>query len=86
MANGLASVVFQSATDPVHNIEQIIEGFTSVAANGDPLSIALLAIGGLLLAFSGGVFGLLTLGGLGSALTRGFTRSPPRTMDSNESH
>ncbi|WP_435361040.1 hypothetical protein [Haloarchaeobius sp. DFWS5] len=78
MTLGLTSVVLQSATDPVHNIEQVIEGFTQVAQNGDPLSLALLAIGGLLITVSAGGFGLLALGGLGSGILGGFTRSPPR--------
>ncbi|WP_439028589.1 hypothetical protein [Haloarchaeobius sp. DT45] len=77
MASGLPWAVLQSATDPIHNVEQIIEGFTQVAQNGDPISLVLLAVGGLLTALAAGGFGVLALGGLGSAIVRTFARSPP---------
>ncbi|MCT9095457.1 hypothetical protein [Haloarchaeobius sp. HME9146] len=77
MVSGLPGVVLQSATDPIYNVEQIIEGFTAVAQNGDPLSFVLLAVGGLLTAAAAGGFGVLALGGLGSAIVQSFARSPP---------
>ena len=65
-------------TDPVANVEQLIEGFGQVVANGDPLSIALLIIGGVLTGLAAGAFGLLAAGGLLSGFARSLTREPPR--------
>lgn len=64
--------------DPVANVEQLIEGFGQVAANGDPLSIALLVVGAVLTGLAAGAFGLLAAGGLLSGFVRSLTREPPR--------
>jgi urea transporter len=72
----IETVVLQ--TDPVANVEQLIEGFGQVAANGDPLSIALLVIGAVLTGIAAGGFGLLAAGGLLSGLARALSREPPR--------
>ncbi|MFD1644169.1 hypothetical protein [Haloarchaeobius litoreus] len=64
--------------DPVANVEQLIEGFGQVAANGDPLSIALLVVGAVLTGLAVGAFGVLAAGGLLSGLARSLSREPPR--------
>ncbi|MFC4406509.1 hypothetical protein [Haloarchaeobius iranensis] len=64
--------------DPVANVEQLVEGFGQVVANGDPLSIALLVVGGVLTGLAAGGFGLLAAGSVLSGLARSFSREPPR--------
>ncbi|WP_312909920.1 hypothetical protein [Natronosalvus caseinilyticus] len=59
----MASVPF---LDPiVSNLIEMINLFSNVAT-GEGLAPLLLLIGAILVAFSMGVFGVLTLGGLGS--------------------
>lgn len=67
-------------TDPVGNVEQLVEGFGQVAANGDPLSILLLIVGAVLTGLATGAFGLLAAGSVLSGLARSFSRQPPREV------
>ena len=52
---------------PTETLTEAIEHFLTIAGV-DPLSLALLLVGNLLLAVSIGLFGYLTLGGLVSGL------------------
>lgn len=63
----------------IESVVQLAQDFNAVAA-GSPEQAILLALGGLLVAFSAGVFGLLALGGLLGAIKAQLpTRSrPPR--------
>lgn len=51
------------------NTVGMLEQFADVAAT-DPVAALLVVLGGLLVAFSSGVFGVLTLGAVGASIKR----------------
>ncbi|WP_435344622.1 hypothetical protein [Haloarchaeobius sp. HRN-SO-5] len=73
----IPSIVLQ-ATDPVSNVTDVVEAFGQVVSNGDPLSILLLVVGGLLTAAALGAFGALTIGAVLSGIGRLISQEPPR--------
>lgn len=51
------------------NTAGMVELFANVATN-DPISALLVAVGALLIVFSAGFFGVLTLGAVGASISR----------------
>jgi hypothetical protein len=73
----MQSIVMQ-ATDPISNVEQMVEAFGQVVSYGDPLSIVAFVVGAVLTGIAVGSFGLLTLGAVFSDVGRLVSQEPPR--------